>query len=160
MLSLSEILSEGCVSVSLGASTKAGVLSELAALYARSDLAVAPEVIADVLEERERLASTGVGSGVAIPHGRLSDIPGVRLVLGMHRDGVDFDAVDGRPVHIFVGVLAPDGQASQHLKVLARVSRLLRDSAFRERLLAAGSAEEAHRCLLEMDERHSSLASS
>ena len=79
------------------------------------------------------------------------------LVLGMHRTGVDFDAVDGRPVHILVGVLAPDGQASAHLKVLARISRLLRDPRLRERLLAAADPSEAHRCLIEMDERLSAI---
>lgn len=153
VLTLAEILPERCVSTSLDATSKSEVLRQLATLYTHSDLTVDPETISEVLEERERLASTGVGSGVAIPHGRLTDIPGVRLVLGTHRAGVDFDAVDGRPVHIFVGVLAPDGQASQHLKVLARVSRLLRDPQLRERLLQASSPSEAYRCLIEMDER-------
>jgi nitrogen PTS system EIIA component len=157
VLTLAEILPERCVSTALDASSKGDVLKQLASLYAHSDLAIDPGSISEVLEERERLASTGVGSGVAIPHGRLADIPGVRLVLGTHRAGVDFDAVDGRPVHILVGVLAPDGQASQHLKVLARVSRLLRDANLRERLLAAESASDAHRCLIEMDERLSAL---
>lgn len=157
MLTLAEILPVRCVSTSLDATSKGEVLKQLAALYAQSDLGTDPKTIAEVLEERERLASTGVGSGVAIPHGRLAELPGVRLVLGMHRAGVDFDAVDGRPVHILVGVLAPDGQASAHLKVLARISRLLRDPRLRERLLAAADPSEAHRCLIEMDERLSAI---
>ena len=157
MLTLAAILPEQCVSTSLDATSKRGALEQLAALFGGSNLDIAASDIAAVLEERERLASTGVGSGVAIPHGRLADLPGVRLVLGTHRAGVDFDAVDGRPVHIFVGVLAPDGQASVHLKVLALVSRLLRDAQLRERLLAAETASEAHRCLIEMDERLSAL---
>jgi nitrogen PTS system EIIA component len=157
VLTLAEILPERCVSTSLDAPSKAEVLRQLAALYAHSDLAIDPASISEVLEERERLASTGVGSGVAIPHGRLGDIPGVRLVLGTHHAGVDFDAVDGRPVHILVGVLAPDGQASQHLKVLARVSRLLRDPQLREQLMSAESPSDAYRALIETDERLSAV---
>jgi PTS system nitrogen regulatory IIA component len=96
-----------------------------------------------VLAERESLASTGVGSGVAIPHGRLPGLSSIQAALGICQQGVSFDAIDGRPVHIFVAILAPEQQSSQHLKVLARVSRVLRDAPTRARLLEARTAEEA-----------------
>lgn len=153
MLTIAEILPLTCVSTRLDAATKSGALEQLAELYQGSDIAIEEAKIVEVLAERERLASTGVGSGVAIPHGRVADLPGVRCVLGVHKAGVDFEAIDGEPVHLFIGVLAPDGQASQHLKVLARISRLFRSPALREALMKAESDEEAHRLLVKADEQ-------
>lgn len=153
MLTIAEILPLTCVSTRLDASTKSGVLAQIAELYRGAKLEIEPEKIAEVLAERERLASTGVGSGVAIPHGRVAGLPGVRCVLGIHRSGVDFQAIDGEPVHLIIGVLAPDGQASQHLKVLARISRLFRSAELREALMNAADDAEAHRLLVKADEQ-------
>lgn len=152
MLTIAEILPLTCVSTRLDASTKSGVLAQLAELYRGSDVGLEPSKIVEVLAERERLASTGVGSGVAIPHGRVPGLRGVRCVFGVHREGVDFEAIDGEPVHLFIGVLAPDGQASQHLKALARISRLFRNAELREALIAAKDEAEAHRLLVQADE--------
>ena len=92
---------------------------------------------------RESLASTGVGSGVAIPHGRVPGIDGIQAALGIHREGIPFDAVDGERVHVFVAILAPEDKPSQHLKALAEVSRVLRRRDVREKLLSVDSAEDA-----------------
>ncbi len=150
---LAEMLHVDCVSLAMDARTKEAALRELASLFGHGDLAVDEEMVFRVFSDREALASTGVGSGVAIPHGRLADLPGVRISLGLHPGGVEFDAVDGRPVHIFVAVLAPNGEASKHLKVLARISRLLREASIRERLLLASTKEAAREVLVGEDAR-------
>lgn len=145
---LADMLQADCVSISMDARTKEVALRQVVSLFARGDAGVDEETIYRVFSAREALASTGVGSGVAIPHGRLAVVPGVRLVLGLHPTGVDFDAVDGRPVHIFVGVLAPNGEASKHLTVLAKISRLLREPSVRRDLLAAETPEAARAVLV------------
>lgn len=148
---LSEMLHADCVTLAMDARTKEVALRELAALFGPAGIEYDEELIFQVFADREALASTGVGSGVAIPHGRLSNLSRVRLALALHKGGVDFDAVDGRPVHIFVAVLAPTGEASKHLKVLARISRLLRDPSIRERLLGASTKEAAREVLVAED---------
>ena len=100
-----------------------------------------------VLLEREELQSTGLGESVAIPHGALADLDHQVATVILSKPPIDFDAIDGRPVHIIVGVLSPKKAAGEHLKTLARISRLLRTEAFRARLLAATSGEEALRLL-------------
>jgi nitrogen PTS system EIIA component len=142
-MQLAEILHVGRVTVSLQASDKDGVLRALAKLFAATTEALDADEVFRVLADREALASTGVGSGVAIPHGRIGGVEQLQAALAVHRGGVAFDAVDGRPAHIFVAVLAPERQPSEHLKALARISRLLRDERVRQGLLEAEDAEAA-----------------
>jgi PTS system nitrogen regulatory IIA component len=104
-----------------------------------------------VLAEREAVASTGVGDGVAIPHGRLPGLTKFVGALAIRREGVAFDAVDGRPASIFFGLIGPDRAAGEHLKCLARISRVLRDDAVRTRLLHAEEPEKALAIVLEVD---------
>jgi len=131
-----DILQIEAVTTSLSASTKEGAISEISRLLAKS-IGIESDPIRRVLSERERLASTGVGSGVAIPHGRLSTIPSLRVALAVHRSGLHFDAIDGQPVHIFVGIVGPDSDPGAHLRLLARASRILREEAAREQIIAA-----------------------
>lgn len=147
---LTDILTPDRVTTSLRATTKEQALRALAGLFVAGELGpeagAAPptaETVFEVLVEREKLASTGVGSGVAIPHGRLSSIERLRAAVAVSPSGIPFDAIDGGPVRIIIGVLAPLHHTGDHLRVLARVSRLLRSSMVRERLLGAASAEEA-----------------
>jgi len=100
-----------------------------------------------VLVEREELQSTGLGESVAIPHGALEGLENQVAAIILSRPPVDFDAIDGRPVHIVVAVLSPKRAAGEHLKTLARISRLLRTESFRARLLQCASGEDALRCL-------------
>lgn len=139
---LAELLTAGRVTTSLSGTTKDDVLVTLAELLA-FEAGVDASEITRVLAEREALASTGVGSGVAIPHGRLPGIERMHAALAIHPVGVPFDAVDGQPAHIFVALLAPDRQASAHLRALARISRLMRQARFRELLRQATGPEEA-----------------
>lgn len=148
---LSDILAVERVNVGLHADDKRGALEALAALFVQNDSSLDVETITRVFEEREALASTGVGSGVAIPHGRLSGVSRLMAAVGVAKRGVDFDAIDGRPAHILVAVLGPERQTGEHLKALARFSRLLRDENVRARLLAARTNAEAFQILLGED---------
>lgn len=150
---LADILSVDRVTVRLRAEDKPSALRELARLFDGIEEAVDQASIVKVFEEREALASTGVGSGVAIPHGRLSEVKRLRAALGISSEGVDFDAIDGRPAHILVAVLGPEQKTGEHLKALARFSRLLRDETVRRRLLAADAAQDALQVLLDEDSR-------
>jgi PTS system nitrogen regulatory IIA component len=152
-LRLSEILDERRISVALRAVNKDSALSALTDLFVRDDEALDADAILRSLREREALASTGVGSGVAIPHGRLPNLQRIVAAVGVCPDGVEFDAVDGRPARILVAVLAPEQQAAEHLKALARLSRLLRDDSVRERVQRAGDPRQALAVFLEEDAR-------
>lgn len=148
---LADLLQVDRINTSLQASDKDGVLRALAKLFgANEDLDV--EEVFRVFADREALASTGVGGGVAIPHGRLAGVPKLQAALGVHKSGVAFDAVDGRPAHIFVAVLAPERQPSEHLKALARISRLLRDEEVRQALLEVDGPQAAYDLVVGRDQ--------
>ena len=98
--------------------------------------------------------STAIGDGIAIPHGKLAGVSSIIGVFGRHVRGVDFDSLDGGPTHLFFLLVAPEDSASLHLKALARVSRLMKDPAFRERLSSAPDAAEIFRLIKEEDARH------
>jgi nitrogen PTS system EIIA component len=140
---LTDILNEQRVTTRLVASTKDDALLALAELFSGDDPNLQASAVHEVLRERERLASTGVGSGVAIPHGRISSIEQLRAAVAISPGGIPFDAIDGAPVRIIVGVLAPQHHTGDHLRVLARVSRLLRSAQVREHLLDARDAHAA-----------------
>jgi len=135
-MQVSDLFSQDRVALGCRLSGKDEALSELSALLA-GDPGPSTEEIVMALAERERLASTGVGSGVAIPHGRVAGLEGVRVAVMTCPAGVEFASVDGELVHILVGILAPQRRPSDHLKVLARVSRLLREESTRGELMRA-----------------------
>lgn len=148
---LTDILSEQRVTTALSATSKDEALRALAALFAGEDGVLQPSAVYDVLSERERLASTGIGSGVAIPHGRIASLDSLRAAVAISPEGIPFEAIDGAPVRIVVGVLAPQHHTGDHLRVLARVSRLLRSREVRENLLAAGDAAAAFDIIAKAD---------
>lgn len=144
---LSDILSVERVTTALEKRPKDEVLRALAGLF--TDLSA--DEVHQVFRAREALASTGIGSGVAVPHGRLGSAERMEAALAVCAEGVDFDSVDGAPVHIFVALVAPDRHTGDHLRALARISRVLRDEGVRKRLVAAASAEEAYDILMKAD---------
>jgi PTS system nitrogen regulatory IIA component len=101
---------------------------------------VEAEGLRRVLEERELLASTAIGDGIAIPHGKLETIGQLWGVLARSRPGIEFESIDGKPTHLIFMLVAPVSSTGVHLKALARLSRLFRDADFRQRLLAAPTA--------------------
>jgi PTS system nitrogen regulatory IIA component len=104
-----------------------------------------------VLWERENLGSTAIGDGIAIPHGKLPGLKGVLGLFSRHPAGVDFDSLDGKPTHLFFLLVAPEDSVGQHLKALARVSRLLKDGSFRDSLVQAADAAEILRLIQQED---------
>ena len=140
---LTDILNEERVTTQLTAVSKDDALHALARLFTLDDAGLDEVAVYDVLSERERLASTGIGSGVAIPHGRIATLDRLRAAVAISPEGIPFDAIDGGAVRIVVGVLAPQHHTGDHLRVLARVSRLLRNKDVREALLAADSPHAA-----------------
>jgi len=110
------------------------------------------DAVLAVLKEREALGSTGIGGGIAIPHGKLADLKDIIILFARSREGVEFAAVDNQPVKLFFLLLAPENAAGTHLKILARISRMLKSREFREKLLAAPGAEELHALIREEDE--------
>ena len=150
-MKLSNILSLERIETHLSACDKAEVLRVLSRLMATD---VTPDgsvprrerpadAIAHVLGEREALGSTGVGDGVAIPHGRLPGLDHFVAALAICREGMPFDTIDGRPASIFFAIVGPERASADHLKCLARIGRVLRDDAVRARLLAAETAKDA-----------------
>jgi PTS system nitrogen regulatory IIA component len=98
------------------------------------------------------LGSTGIGQGIAIPHGKSEHVTKTVAALGISKRGIDFDALDGEPVYLFFMLVAPTSSAGVHLKILAKISRLLKDKFFRQSLREVKSAEEAIRQIKEENE--------
>ncbi|MBW1840371.1 MAG: PTS sugar transporter subunit IIA [Deltaproteobacteria bacterium] len=136
-----DVLHKDAILVDLKALDKKGVLEELVAPVA--DIAgVNHEDLVRVLMERERLGSTGIGGGVGIPHGKLKDLESMVIGFGLSRKGVDFESMDGQPAHIFFLLITPENSTGLHLKLLARISRILKNDSFKEKLLNAGDRDE------------------
>ncbi|MGE0787172.1 MAG: PTS sugar transporter subunit IIA [Sandaracinaceae bacterium] len=149
-MKLSDILTPQRVDVRDRVADKPASLRALAELLERgADDVIDASAIAAVLAEREALASTGVGSGVAVPHGRAANLPALIAALLIVRDGVEFESIDGLPAHIFVALLGPKNL--EHIKALGRVSRVLRSEAVRAELLAAPDAQTAFDVLIRAD---------
>jgi nitrogen PTS system EIIA component len=138
----------------LRATTKAGALSEVATHMAKINPKVDAGELRRVLEERELLASTAIGDGIAIPHGKLDAIGELAGVLGRSIAGLEFDSIDGRPTHLVFMLVAPVSSTGVHLKALARLSRLFRDADFRRRLLAAPTREDMYQVIADEDAKY------
>ena len=151
---LTDLVRPEQVSASLKSKGKLEVLDELARLLSQNEEPIGAEDFCRVLVERERLRSTGVGAGVAIPHGKVQGLDHLALAVGLSRRGIDFDAADGQPVHIFMALAAPINSTGEHLKALARIARLCSDDDFRQRLLACTSDDEAYQLLISEDAKH------
>src|SRR6202011_413954 len=125
--------------------SKVDVLDHLADCLTKPHPEIPPGEMTAVLAERERLGSTAIGDGIAIPHGKLPKVTKILGTFGRHVQGVDFESLDGNPTHLFFMLVAPEDSTSLHLKALARVSRLLRDGNFRDKLMTAPGADELFR---------------
>ena len=137
----------------LKVSSKKQALQELARRAAEIT-GVHERQIFDVLLERELLGTTGVGNGIAIPHGKLADVKKMFGLFARLENPVDFEAIDEQPVDLIFLLLAPEGAGADHLKALARVSRLLRDRAICEKLRGADQAEAIYALLTDRAHSH------
>jgi fructose-specific phosphotransferase system IIA component len=139
---LSDLLTSERVRVPLRGTTKDALLEELVEVLRDAGAVEDAEGVLRAVRERERVLSTGVGSGVAIPHGKSEGVAELAMAAGVVPQPVDFDALDGEPVSLLFLLVGPDSAAGQHVKALSRISRLVRRDAFRERLSAARDPEE------------------
>ncbi len=105
-----------------------------------------------VLIDREQLGSTGIGDGIGIPHGKVKGLESMIIGFGLSKRGVEFDSIDNKPTNLFFTLITPDQSTGLHLKLLARISRLLKDDSFRHSLLSASSPEEILNLIEEQDE--------
>lgn len=150
-MKISEILNKNSIIADMVSTHKTGVLQEMANAVADASQAD-PHAIAEVLMERESLGSTGIGGGIAIPHGKLATVESVTVGFGLSHKGIDYDSLDNRPVHIFFLLLTPENSTGGHLKVLAQISKLLKMDHFKNRLKSAASIDEIYDIIMEQDE--------
>lgn len=139
---------------SLKSTDKIGIIKELAAHLAANNSKIDRDSLTRVLIEREGLASTAIGEGVAIPHGKLATVEEIVACLGRVRRGVDFDSMDGQPTYLFFVLVAPETSTGAHLKALARISRVFKDAEFRRRLLNAEGVDEMYEVIAEEDAKY------
>jgi len=150
---ITDFLSVKTVIPALANHEKNAVVQELAEWVAVNYPGLERQKVLDVLLERERISTTAIGEGVAIPHGKL---PGVERVLGVFARsprGVDFASLDGGLTHLFFVLIAPENAAADHLKALARISRLLKDESFRRRLMAGQTSDELFAIIAAEDDK-------
>ena len=148
---IAEFLKAESVVADLSAQSKGEVLKELSVSLGKSNPTIPAARLAAVLEEREKLGSTGIGEGVAIPHGKLAGLPTLSASFGVSKGGVDFDAIDGKRTHLFFALVAPENSAGLHLKALARISRLFKSSTFRESILSARTSADIYALIAQED---------
>ena len=149
-----DLIQRDMIVPALTATSKPVIIQELATQIAERHPNIDAERLTKVLTDREELASTAIGEGVAIPHGKLPSVTEIVACLGRARRGVDFDSMDGRPTYLFFVLVAPEHSTGAHLKALARISRLFKDADFRKRLLKAGDADEMFEVIAEEDAKY------
>lgn len=152
MTDLSDLIAPDAVVLDLAAGNKKALFQQLAA-HAGELLSLDPRQVAERLAAREKLGTTGFGGGIAIPHARIEGLERVRGLIARLATPVDFHAVDGLPVDLVVLLVSPVDAGGAHLKALARVSRMLRDASFADKLRGAGSRDAIHALLSGLESR-------
>ena len=133
---------------------KLSILRELSGVLVQPCKAASPDELVQVLLEREKLGSTGIGEGIAIPHGRLKRLKKFCVAFGRSKKGVDFDSIDHHPSQIFFLVMAPENSAVENLKLLSRIVALLKDASFKKKLMDASSQKDLFRIISEEEEKY------
>ena len=149
---LSEILGESSVIPDLKARDKKAVLEELAQTIVDQEPDLDKSALVRVLLDRERLGSTGIGDGVAIPHGKFDGLSQPMVSFGRSRKGLDFESMDGQPAFLFFLLVAPENSTSIHLKALARIAKILKSSSFRKALMEIPTKKELYQTIVQNDE--------
>jgi PTS system nitrogen regulatory IIA component len=147
-------LKEEWIIPDLQGTDKRSILKELSSLLVKPCQVASGEEILQVLLEREKLGSTGIGEGIAIPHGRLRKLKTFFISFGRSVKGVDFDSIDHHPSQLFFLVMAPENSAVDNLKLLGRIVALLKDTSFKKRLMGAQTREELFQIISEEDEKY------
>lgn len=150
---IAETLKKECILSDLEAANKVDCLMEFAACAGAHLAGLAKDEIAHLLLEREKLGSTGIQDGVAIPHAKIKALDHLVLLFGRSKKGIDFQSFDNKPTHLFFVLLAPEETGREHLKMLARLSRMLKEPSLREKLLQAKNADQIYQVLCEEDKK-------
>jgi len=154
-MKLSELLTEKDIKIDLKSKDKDGVLDELVSLLVlNQNIQDCKEKLLETVTAREKLMSTGIGEGIGIPHAKTDVLNKISAVFGKSKQGVAFDALDNEPVYLFFLLVAPQDQSGPHVKALARISRLLKHSGFREKLKASSTPKEVISIIREEEEKH------
>jgi PTS system nitrogen regulatory IIA component len=154
MMKIMDYLDEEWVIADLQGTDKASILKELSSVLVKPCKATSGEELLQVLLDREKLGSTGIGEGIAIPHGRLKKLKNFFISFGRSAQGVDFDSIDRKPSHLFFLVMAPENSAVDNLKLLSRIVTLLKEPSFKKRLIEAPSRKELFQIISEEDEKY------
>lgn len=149
-----DFLKEEWILPDLRGTDKTSVLKELSAPLVEPCRMKSHDDLLSILAERERLESTGIGGGLAIPHGRVKTLSDFAIAFGRSVKGVDFDSIDRKPTHLFFLVMAPENSAANNLKLLGRIVTLLKDAPFRKRLMEAKTQREIFQALSQEDEKY------
>jgi len=153
-MKLTDILEESSIVVDLQARDKTEALEVLVDAMTRNNQTVDQQKILTILLEREKLGSTGIGDGIAIPHGKSKELTQIISGFGVSKQGIAFDSLDGKPAHLFFLLVAPENSVGTHLKLLARISRMLKNVDFREKLLETNSQHEIYQIISEEDAKY------
>ncbi len=156
-MKISEFISEKEIIIGLKATEKQAALDELLQVLEKSGLLQERKQVLETLIEREKLGSTGIGQGIAVPHAKTEQVKNLVCALGISEKGVNFESLDGEPVFIIFLVLAPSGATGIHLKALAKIARLLKDKVFRNYLRMSKTPQEAYQIIKEDEERLNSI---
>ncbi|MBE9531191.1 MAG: PTS sugar transporter subunit IIA [Proteobacteria bacterium] len=148
---LEDVLIRDSIIESLLGTEKREVIEEMVAGLCSEVSGLNKDELLEVLLEREKLGSTGIGYGVAIPHGKMAGLDKILVSFARSKNGLDFQATDEKPVHLFFLIVAPDNSTASHLKVLSDISRILKESEFRGKLLDAGNRDDIYRIIIEAD---------
>ncbi len=150
-MKIMEFLNKKAITTNLKANDKDSVIREMVDLLAKAEEIKNKEELIKALLTRESLGSTGIGQGIGIPHAKSQNVKNLVAAFGLSQKGINFDSLDGEPVHIFFLLIAPEESAGPHLKALARISRMLKDKYFRELLKKAKDEKEVLRIIQEED---------
>ena len=153
-MKIGDLLNKSLIIANLSSKEKKDVLMEMVGCIVKQEKDINGNDLLRVLLEREELGSTGIGDGIAIPHGKVQKIDKLVVSCGRSIEGVDFQSMDGKPTHIVFLLIAPENSAGVHLKALARISRLLKDGDFRRSLMEANTGEEIFDIIINEDEKY------
>jgi PTS system nitrogen regulatory IIA component len=154
MMKIMDYLNEEWVIPDLQGTDKPSILKELSGVLVKPCQVTSVEELLQVLLDREKLGSTGIGEGIAIPHGRLKKLKKFFISFGRSLKGVDFDSIDRKPSQLFFLVMAPENSAVDNLKLLSRIVTLLKESSFKKRLMEAPSRKGLFQMISEEDEKY------
>ena len=156
LMTLLEILSPEAIVVDLQGETKEEIIAELSKLVAKNCQIENSDDIFQAVIEREKIMSTGIGDGIAIPHGKSDSVDKLVAALGTKRRGVDFEALDGEPAYVFFLLVSPTNISGPHIKALARISRYLKNEEFKKRLIAAHTSDDIISIIRTEEKQHTS----